>query len=205
VLSPEKLMAFAAFIFSIILHEVAHGYAAYRLGDPTAKMSNRITLNPMAHIDLVGSILLPLVLVFTHSPVVLGWAKPVPFNPYYFRDPKKGIMIVGAAGPLANFGLALISAVLYRLVSPFGGEAVTLFLGYFCVTNVALGVFNLVPVPPLDGSRVMIGLLRGEWLERYMRIEPYGFVIIFALLWLGVLDMVIGPVAHTLFRLLLGV
>ena len=204
-LSPEKLMAFAAFIFSIILHEVAHGYAAYRLGDPTAKMSNRITLNPMAHIDLVGSILLPLVLVFTHSPVVLGWAKPVPFNPYYFRDPKKGIMIVGAAGPLANFGLALISAVLYRLVSPFGGEAVTLFLAYFCVTNVALGVFNLVPVPPLDGSRVMIGLLRGEWLERYMRIEPYGFVIIFALLWLGVLDMVIGPVAHTLLRLLLGV
>lgn len=204
-LSPEKLMAFAAFIFSIILHEVAHGYAAYRLGDPTAKMSNRITLNPMAHIDLVGSILLPLVLVFTHSPVVLGWAKPVPFNPYYFRDPKKGIMIVGAAGPLANFALALISAVLFRLVAPLGGEAVTVFLAYFCVTNVALGVFNMVPVPPLDGSRVMVGLLRGEWLERYMRLEPYGFVIIFALLWLGVLDWVIGPVAHTLLSLLLGV
>lgn len=204
-LSPEKLMAFAAFIFSIILHEVAHGYAAYRLGDPTAKMSNRITLNPMAHIDLVGSILLPLVLVFTHSPVVLGWAKPVPFNPYYFRDPKNGIMIVGAAGPLANFALALISAVLFRLVAPLGGEAVTVFLAYFCVTNVALGVFNMVPVPPLDGSRVMVGLLRGEWLERYMRLEPYGFVIIFALLWLGVLDWVIGPVAHTLLSLLLGV
>lgn len=204
-MSPEKLMAFAAFIFSIILHEVAHGYAAYRLGDPTAKMSNRITLNPMAHIDLVGSILLPLVLVFTHSPVVLGWAKPVPFNPYYFRDPKKGIMIVGAAGPLANFALALISAVLFRLVAPLGGEAVTVFLAYFCVTNVALGVFNMVPVPPLDGSRVMVGLLRGEWLERYMRLEPYGFVIIFALLWLGVLDWVIGPVAHTLLSLLLGV
>lgn len=204
-ISPDKLMAFAAFIFSIVLHEVAHGYAAYRLGDPTAKMSNRITLNPIAHIDLVGSIILPLVLVFSHSPVVLGWAKPVPFNPYYFRDPKKGVMIVGAAGPLTNLALALISAVLFRLVAPFGGAAITMFLAYFCVTNVALGVFNLVPVPPLDGSRVLYGLLRGEWLERYMRIERYGFIIVFALLWLGVLDLVIGPISHTLLRLLLGV
>ncbi len=198
-------MAFAAFIFSIVLHEVAHGYAAYRLGDPTAKMSNRITLNPIAHIDLVGSIILPLVLVFSHSPVVLGWAKPVPFNPYYFRDPKKGVMIVGVAGPLTNLALALISAVLFRLVAPFGSEAVTMFLAYFCVTNVALGVFNLVPVPPLDGSRVLYGLLRGEWLERYMSIERYGFIIVFALLWLGVLDLVIGPISYTLLRLLLGV
>jgi Zn-dependent protease len=205
VISPEKLMAFAAFIFSIVLHEVAHGYAAYRLGDPTAKMSNRITLNPIAHIDLVGSIILPLVLVFSHSPVVLGWAKPVPFNPYYFRDPKKGVMIVGVAGPLTNLALALISAVLFRLVAPFGSEAVTMFLAYFCVTNVALGVFNLVPVPPLDGSRVLYGLLRGEWLERYMSIERYGFIIVFALLWLGVLDLVIGPISYTLLRLLLGV
>lgn len=204
-ISPEKLMAFAAFIFSIVLHEVAHGYAAYRLGDPTAKMSNRITLNPIAHIDLVGSIILPLVLVFSHSPVVLGWAKPVPFNPYYFRDPKKGVMIVGVAGPLTNLALALISAVLFRLVAPFGSEAVTMFLAYFCVTNVALGVFNLVPVPPLDGSRVLYGLLRGEWLERYMSIERYGFIIVFALLWLGVLDLVIGPISYTLLRLLLGV
>lgn len=204
-LDPGKLMMFAAFIFSIILHEVAHGYAAYRLGDPTAKFSNRITLNPLAHIDLVGSVLLPLILVFTHSPVVLGWAKPVPFNPYYFRDPRKGIMIVGAAGPLTNFCLAVLAAGLFRLVAPFGGEAVAVFLAYFCVTNVALGVFNMVPVPPLDGSRVMYGVLKGEWLERYMRIEPYGFIIVFALLWLGILDLVIGPIANALLRLLLGV
>jgi len=205
VLNPEKLIMFAAFIFSIILHEVAHGYAAYRLGDPTAKFSNRITLNPLAHIDLVGSILLPLALLFSHSPVVLGWAKPVPFNPYYFRDRRKGIMIVGAAGPLTNFCLALVTALLFRLVMPWGGEAVALFLAYFCVTNVALGVFNMVPVPPLDGSRVLYGLLRGEWLERYMRLEPYGFIIIFALLWLGVLDLVMGPIARALLQLLLGI
>jgi Zn-dependent protease len=205
VLSPEKLMAFAAFIFSIVLHEVAHGYAAYRLGDPTAKMSNRLTLNPIAHVDLVGSIILPLVLVFSHSPVVLGWAKPVPFNPYYFRDPKKGVMIVGAAGPLTNFALALISGVLFRIVAPIGGAAIPLFLAYFCVTNVALGVFNLIPIPPLDGSRVMYGLLRGEWFDRYMRLEPYGFVIVFALLYLGVLDLIIGPVSQFMLHFLLGV
>lgn len=199
-LSGIKLAALA---FSIILHEVAHGYAAYRLGDPTAKHSNRLTLNPMAHVDLVGSIILPAILLITNSPVLFGWAKPVPFNPYYFRDPKRGIMIVGAAGPLTNFGLALVTGLLCRLVAPFV-DILGWFLAYLCVTNVVLGVFNLVPIPPLDGSRVMFGLLPERWLRSYMQLEQYGFIILFVLLWGGALDRIIYPVSQLLLHLFLG-
>jgi Zn-dependent protease len=196
-------LALPALVFSIILHEVAHGYAAYRLGDPTAKYSNRLTLNPLAHVDLMGSIVLPIFLILVHSPVLFGWAKPVPFNPYYFRNPKKGIMIVGAAGPLTNFALALISGVLFQAVAPFA-EVVGRFLGYFCVTNVILGTFNLIPIPPLDGSRVLYGLLPERWLQSYMQIERYGFIILFVLLWGGALDRVIYPVAGVLLNLFMG-
>lgn len=192
-----------ALVFSIVLHEVAHGYMAYRLGDPTARDSNRLTLNPLAHVDPVGSVVLPLILVLTNSPILLAWAKPVPFNPYYFRDPRKGIMLVGAAGPVANFLVAIVSAVLFRLVAPYG-DLMGWFLAYLCVTNVVLGVFNLVPVPPLDGSRVLFGILPQHLLERYMAMERYGFMIVFVLLWIGVLDWVINPTAMFLLRILLG-
>ena len=193
----------AALAFSIILHEVAHGYAAYRLGDPTAKYSNRLTLNPLAHVDPIGSVVLPLILLVTHSPVLFGWAKPVPFNPYYFRNPKKGIMIVGAAGPLTNFALALASGLLFQIV-PVPLDVIRWFLAYFCVTNVILGVFNLIPIPPLDGSRVLYGLLPERWLQAYMRVEQYGFIILFVLLWGGALNWVIYPIAGLLLRLFLG-
>lgn len=200
----EKIIIFAAFVFSIVLHEVAHGYAAYRLGDPTAMMSNRITLNPLAHVDLVGSILVPLFLLLSPAPFVFGWAKPVPFNPYYFRDPKKGIMIVGAAGPAANFALAVVCGLLFRLVAPLGGEATSLLLASCCLTNLGLGLFNLIPVPPLDGSRVMYGLLRGEWLEKYMRIERYGIIVVLILVWGLNFDRFIFAMAYAAARLLLG-
>ena len=196
-------LAVPALVFSIILHEVAHGYAAYRLGDPTAKYSNRLTLNPLAHVDLFGSILLPLFLIIVHSPVLFGYAKPVPFNPGYFRNPKKGIMIVGAAGPLTNFALALVSGFLFQAVAPFA-EVVGRFLGLFCVTNVILGTFNLIPIPPLDGSRVLYGLLPDRWIESYMQLERYGFIILFVLLWGGALDRVIYPVAGVLLNLFMG-
>jgi Zn-dependent protease len=203
-MNPDTIfLALPALVFSIILHEVAHGYAAYRLGDPTAKYSNRLTLNPLAHIDLMGSIILPLILIVVHSPVLFGWAKPVPFNPYYFRNPKRGIMIVGAAGPLTNFALALISGLLFQVFAPFG-VVVGRFLAYFCVTNVVLGVFNLIPIPPLDGSRVMYGLLPERWLQSYMQLERYGFIILFVLLWGGALDVIIYPVAGLLLRFFLG-
>ena len=189
--------------FSIILHEVAHGYAAYRMGDPTAAHSNRLTLNPMAHIDLFGSIILPVVLIVTGSPVLLGWAKPVPINPYHFWNLKRGIMITGAAGPLANFALALVSGLLFHLMAPMS-EVMGWFLAYFCATNVALGVFNLLPIPPLDGSRVLYGLLPRGMDDKYLSIERYGMFILFALLFAGALDRIIYPISMSILRLLLG-
>jgi len=197
----ELIIRLAALVFSIVFHEVAHGYAAYRLGDPTARDANRLTLNPLAHIDPMGSVLLPLILVFTNSPVLFGWAKPVPFNPGYFRNVKKGMMIVGAAGPAANLALAAIAATVFRLFSP--GGVIGLFLVHACIINVILAVFNLMPIPPLDGSRIVIGLLPSDLARAYLRLERFGFLIIFGLLWLGVLDHVLWPLAGLLLRVLL--
>ena len=196
----DLIVKIIALFFAVIIHEVAHGYAALLLGDPTAKRAHRLTLNPIAHLDLFGSIILPLILVLSHSPVLLGWAKPVPFNPRYFRDPKRGIMIVGAAGPMVNFIAALLSAVIFRLIGPMSANLLTLFLIYFCATNLILGIFNLIPIPPLDGSRIVMGLLPDDLVPAYLRLESFGFIIIFALLWLGVLDYIISPI----FQFLLG-
>ncbi len=193
----------AALVFSIVVHEVAHGYAAWRLGDPTARMSNRLTLNPLRHIDPIGSVVLPLLLVLTHSKILFGWAKPVPFNPAYFRDPRKGIMIVGAAGPLANFILAVASALLFRPVGHFVPLA-GWFLAYLCITNVFLGVFNLIPIPPLDGSRIVMGVLPDRLLRAYMQVERFGIIIVFVLVYGGLLDRVINPVASLLLRFFQG-
>ena len=197
------LIQLLALFLAIVPHEVAHGYVAWKLGDPTARRAHRLTLNPLAHIDLFGSIILPGMLMLMHSPVLFGWAKPVPFDPRYFRDPRRGIMLVGAAGPITNFVMAILSALLYRVIGP-ASDFFALFLAYLCITNIILGVFNLIPIPPLDGSRVLMGLLPEDWVGSYLRLEPFGFVIIFGLLWLGALDRVISPAAFFLFRLLLG-
>jgi len=198
----EVIIRLMVLVFSIVFHEVAHGYAAYRLGDPTARDANRLTLNPLAHIDPMGSVLLPLILVFTNSPMLFGWAKPVPFSPGYFRDVKKGTMIVGAAGPAANLILAAIAGALFRLFSPHG--VIGIFLMHACIINVILAVFNLIPIPPLDGSRIVIGFLPSDLARSYLRLERFGFLIIFGLLWLGALDHVIWPLARVLLRFLLG-
>ena len=197
----DLVVRILALIVAVVLHEVAHGYVSFRLGDPTARQANRLTLNPLAHIDPVGTVVLPLILVLTNSPILFGWAKPVPFNPAYFRDVKKGTMIVGAAGPVTNLILAFIAGSLFRLLGPSG--VLGLFLAHLCVINVILAVFNLIPIPPLDGSRVVIGFLPSHLLPGYLRLERYGFLIIFALLWLGVLDQVILPIARVLLRLLM--
>jgi len=179
------LIKAAILVFSIVVHEVAHGYAAYRMGDPTAAYSNRLTLNPMAHVDLFGSIILPAILILTGSPVVLGWAKPVPINPYYFRNLKRGVMITGAAGPLSNFIMALLGGVLLFLglrFVPNLPDVVVGSLGLFMGINIGLGVFNLIPIPPLDGSRILYGFLPRGLDDKYMSIEPYGIYIIIGLL-----------------------
>ena len=185
----------------LVFHEVAHGYAAWRLGDPTARMANRLTLNPLKHIDPIGSVVLPLLLILEKSPILFGWAKPVPFNPAYFRNPRTGIMIVGAAGPVSNFILAVVSAILGRLAAPFwplGGA----FLAYLCVTNMMLGLFNLIPIPPLDGSRVLIGLLPDRLRWPYMQLERFGFIIVIVLFYGCHLDRVLNAVASLILAFL---
>jgi Zn-dependent protease len=189
-------------VFSVILHEVAHGYAAWRLGDPTARMARRMTLNPLAHIDPFGSVLLPLLLAVTHSPVLFGWAKPVPVNPGYFRDPRRGMMIVGAAGPLTNLLIAAVAAAVYRLAGMPEG-LIGGFLVYGCVINIFLALFNALPIPPLDGSRVALGLMPDQWVGPYLKLERFGFLIIFALLWLGLTDYLVVPLFRIIIRVLL--
>lgn len=195
----EYLLLFGMFIFSLTLHEMAHAVSAYWMGDPTAKYERRITLNPLVHIDPFGTILLPLILMFTGAPVVMGWAKPVPFNPSYFRNPKKGIMIVGASGPLMNIAIAVVAGALSIL---FNYPLIKFLLVHLCILNTALALFNLVPVPPLDGSRIVTGLLPNRVIPGYLSIEPFGFIAIYILLYAGVLDYIITPIIRMVLSLL---
>lgn len=197
------VIQFALVFGSVILHEIAHGYMAYRLGDPTARMHGRLTLNPLAHIDLFGTIILPVVLSVMKVPV-LGWAKPVPVNPSYFKDPLKGMMLTGAAGPATNFAIALAAAALFWMFHFNGlgfGRDVAMIL--FQV-NVYLGLFNLLPVPPLDGSRIVTGLIPREWVGPYLSIERYGIFVLYGIILLGVHRVVVDPVAKLAMKLIGG-
>jgi Zn-dependent protease len=189
--SGELLLAvlrFALILPAIILHEVAHGYVAYLLGDTTAKDRGRLTLNPVAHVDLWGTIIMPaLLLVTTRGQFAFGYAKPVPINPYRMSKTtyQNGMLLTGIAGPVTNIALAVISGLLTRVLVVAGVPAiVSEITWYFCFINLVLAFFNLIPLPPMDGSRVAQRFLSGRALEAYSAIEPYGFVIIIGLLWI---------------------
>lgn len=189
------------FLMAVTFHEYAHGWMANRLGDPTARFLGRLTLNPIAHIDPIGSLLLPLLLILTRSPVVFGWAKPVPVEVRNLKNPKEDMIWVGLAGPGANLVLAVLLAILIRIglgSLPFTREL--LFLGV--LVNLILAFFNLIPIPPLDGGRILQGLLPWQYAYRLRMIESYGFIIIFLLLAFGVFGRVIFPMALTLTILL---
>lgn len=194
---------------AIILHEYAHGLVAWRLGDPTAKLAGRLTLNPLAHIDLFGTVLLPLMLFLIRSPFIIGWAKPVPINPLYFRRPYRDMMLVGLAGPAMNFSLALLgAAVWYPLGQTSASAADGLlalsaeFLAIFILLNIILALFNLIPFPPLDGSRVVAYFLPPRWRALFHRLEPFGIIGIFLILILlqqtDILERLILPLARWL-------
>ena len=186
-------------LFAITVHEVAHGWVAWKRGDPTAMLMGRLTLNPIKHIDPFGTILLPGLLLLLHSPFLFGYAKPVPVNFGGLKDPKRDMVLVAIAGPAAN----LLMAFLWTLVLWLGGHLPGA-LAYFAepmqlmgkagiMINVILIIFNLIPIPPLDGGRVAVGLLPPSASIALSRIEPYGFIILIALLFTGLLWSVLGP------------
>ena len=187
---------------SLTVHEAAHAWSADRLGDPTARLLGRLSFNPVVHIDLIGTIVLPLIAVFSNLPII-GWAKPVPVNVSRLRNPRRDFMLVAAAGPASNLALALVGAVAIR--AAVGPEALTSShpLVQVVLINVLLAVFNLVPVPPLDGGNVLAGLLPPSAAEVFVKLRPYGFLVLYALVLTGALSAIIIPPAFFLVRLLL--
>ncbi len=196
-------------IIGVILHEYMHGYVAYRMGDPTAKRAGRLTLDPLAHVDPFGTLILPgmlfLLSLLGHGTFIIGYAKPVPINPFLFRKPR-GIIWVSLAGPLSNLTLGVVFIGIMRLITLFPAEGFLLHVLYTCLSiayiNILLFVFNLIPIPPLDGSRVVGYFLRGEAKRAYSSLEPYGFfLILFLVMLFGfVLSHIVGKLANLLLR-----
>ncbi|HET7650879.1 MAG TPA: site-2 protease family protein [Gammaproteobacteria bacterium] len=197
-------------LLAVTLHEAAHGWVANRLGDPTARMLGRLTLNPLKHIDPIGTILVPAILLLLPGRFLFGWAKPVPISPVNFKSPRRDMAIVGAAGPMANLLMAVLWCLVGRLslYLPDSAGHIKLPLALLGVAgifvNVLLMVFNLLPLPPLDGGRVASGLMPRQWARVYDRIEPYGFWILLLLIATNVLGFVLWPPVSILLGTLAG-
>ncbi len=202
-------------MIAVILHEVAHGWVAYKMGDPTAKMAGRLTLNPIPHVDPFGTILLPGMFIILGSPIIFGWAKPVPINPLNFRDLRKGTFLTSIAGVVTNLCLAIFFGITYRIlyemvgnVDPFISKSVLIPLMIFSaksvLINLILALFNIIPIPPLDGSKALMSFLSFKYWELFQKYEIYGFFIIALLLFSGVLGKIIYPPLIFLYHLILG-
>ena len=199
---------------AIVFHEVSHGWVANRFGDPTAAQMGRLTLNPIPHIDLFGTVLLPIILYVSGAPFLFGYAKPVPVNFFNLSHPKRDMIWVALAGPLTNILLAIASVLLLKLLLAFsvanGGESpwleylrpLALMAQYSVIINVALAVFNVIPIPPLDGGRIAVGLLPEPYASALARVEPFGILIVMVLLMTNVIDAFTRPTVRLLLRML---
>lgn len=198
-------------IMSVVIHEVAHGYMAYRLGDDTARFQGRLTLNPLVHLDIIGSVLLPLLLVISNAGFVVGWAKPVPYNPNNLKTGKYSEVLVALAGILANLLIAITFGILIRIVMMSGisfGDAYTMSAFYkiastVVIVNIVLAFFNLIPIPPLDGSKVLFGLFPYRLREMSVFMDKWGtYILIFFIIFIW---KYLSPLIYTVFSFLTGI
>lgn len=204
----EILLIALPLLVAVILHEVAHGWVADRLGDPTARQMGRLTLNPLAHIDPIGTVLMPIFLMLTTG-FFFGYAKPVPVNFWNLRDPKRDMVWVAAAGPATNIALAIVCGLLYRAVPDNVGGLLPLatIVALSVQLNVLLAIFNLLPIPPADGGRILVGLLPNGQAELVSRVEPFGMFILMFLIFfdpLGIFSRGLWPLIRGISRLALG-
>jgi Zn-dependent protease len=206
----QILISFLVLVFSLTVHESAHAWAADRLGDPTARLLGRVSLNPIVHVDPIGTVLFPLLGMLTGAPII-GWAKPVPVATWRFGQPRRDYLMVAAAGPLSNLSLAFLGVVVFRLFDPAAGGAaargvlmpITLIAWELLSINLLLAIFNLLPIPPLDGSTVLAGLLPERMAAGLDRVRPYGFLLLYALMFSGLFSVVVGvPYRHLITWLL---
>jgi Zn-dependent protease len=197
----EIALMVVVLFFSVIVHEVAHGYVALLNGDPTAKLSGRITLNPVPHIDPIGTLLLPALLVLSGSRLLFGWARPVPVNPLNFRHYTWGEVTVSASGPLSNLALAVCFAFLLRL--GFANVGLVKLAYYGVSINIFLALFNLIPIPPLDGSHLLAAVLPRDLNRLYRHLEPVGFILILILFYTGIMGAVLMPIYRLIARFLI--
>jgi len=197
-------LGFGVLLISLTIHEAAHAWSADKLGDPTARMLGRVSLNPIVHIDPIGTLLLPIIATLTGLPLI-GWAKPVPVAVRNLRNPRRDFMIVAAAGPISNILQAIVASLVFRAVLSAGvGQPLVLsVLGEAVLVNLMLAFFNLIPVPPLDGGNVALGLLPPRVAALYGQVSQYGFLILYALMYTGTASAIIFPPTNFFMRILL--
>jgi Zn-dependent protease len=198
----DLIFSIAVLIFSVVIHEVSHGYMAYYLGDPTAKYAGRLTVNPLKHLELFGSVIVPL--ITSLSGFVFGWAKPVPYNPYNLKKPRRDEVLVALAGPVSNIAIASIFSALirYSVASGIATESFISIAGQIVAINLVLAVFNMVPIPPLDGSKLLFSFLPPTHGHIREYLERYGFILL--ILFILFLWEAVVPLVFNLFRLLTG-